>query len=526
MKAAQNANAQKRIFVSTLKMAVATFSSRVFGLVREQVTAAMFGASGLTDAFMVAYRVPNLLRDLFAEGAFSSAFVPIFTEVRLKDEEAAKRLLWSLFVVLGIITLTISGLIIIFAPQVTMWMTDDAFTADTQRYELTVMLVRLMAPFLSLVSMAALFMGALNSLKVFFVPSFAPVFFNVLMILSMLILPPYLEARGIHAIASMGIGVLVGGFAQMLFQVPMIIKQKYGWTGPLSFWNKDIKRIFNRVGIGTIGIAATQINILITTILATGAGVGAVSWLTYAFRLFQFPVGILSVSIAGSNLVHFSDAWKGGRFEEARSSLRASYILSWMTVAPAMALMFALSQETVSLIFERGRFLAADTLPTSQALTLYAWGLPFYGLYKIFAPTFYTLDKPRLPVAISIFSIAINLVFCIWATPRYGFQMLALGTSISIFINCLIQSFLLNRLLGLKFSFFINLKWLKIVLSAGATYFLVMAIKNYFPILEQPLHLKALNYFIVCAGGAFGYGAALFLMGEGQQLRRLLKRKK
>lgn len=526
MKAVQEENQKKRILFSTIKMAIATFSSRVFGLVREQVMAAMFGASGLTDAFMVAYRIPNMLRDLFAEGAFSSAFVPIFTEVRLKDEALAKRLMWSLFVVLGIVTGIIATLIIVFAPEVTALMTDEAFTQDHERFELTVTLVRIMAPFLTLVSIAALFMGALNSLKVFFVPSFAPVFFNILMILSMLILPPHLEARGLHPILSMGIGVIVGGLAQMLFQVPSLLKARYGFTGPLSFWNNDIKRIFNRVGIGTVGIAATQINVLINTILATGAGVGAVSWLTYAFRLFQFPVGILSVSIAGSNLVHFSESWKKGNKDEARKALGTSYILSWVTVAPALALMLSLSQETVSLIFERGRFLPTDTIPTAQALIFYAIGLPFYGLYKIFAPTFYSLDKPRLPVAISVVSIAINLAFCIWATPRYGFLMLALGTSISVIINCSIQAFYLIRLLDLNLSFFLNLKLLKILLAAAASFLAVMQLKVFTPMLGMALPVKALNYFLICAAGASIYALALLLMGEQQILKRLLKRKK
>ena len=176
-------------------MAVATFCSRIFGLVREQVLAFMFGASSMTDAFYVAFRIPNLLRDLFAEGAFSAAFVPTFIEAKEESAESARRLLWSLLIVLTGTTLTISGLIIYFAPEIVSVFA-PGFVGDTEKFEVTVGLTRIMAPFLCFVSIAALFMGALNSLKVFFVPALAPAFFNVTMIISMIALPTWMTSHG------------------------------------------------------------------------------------------------------------------------------------------------------------------------------------------------------------------------------------------------------------------------------------------------------------------------------------------
>ena len=207
-----NSSAKKiSLVLASAKMAVATLTSRLLGLVREQAIASVFGASGITDAFTVAYRIPNLLRDLFAEGAFSSAFVPVFTEERGKNYQSARRLLWSLFVVLLVATGVICLAIILWAPIVVDWVTDDRFTNDPDRFALTVQLTRWMAPFLTLVSLAALFMGALNSLKIFFVPALAPAFFNLVMIACVLTLPPWMEKWGLHPIFCLAVGVIGGG---------------------------------------------------------------------------------------------------------------------------------------------------------------------------------------------------------------------------------------------------------------------------------------------------------------------------
>ncbi|RLA67960.1 MAG: hypothetical protein DRQ88_01470, partial [Epsilonproteobacteria bacterium] len=268
--------AKYTVLLSSLKMASATFLSRILGLVREQVMAAIFGASGFTDAYLVAFRIPNILRDLFAEGSFSPAFVPIFIEERIKDPARARSLLWSLFVLLFFLTGTLSLLIMYFAPELTRLFA-PSFAALPQKFELTVMLLRIMSPFLVLISLAALFMGALNSLKIFFMPSIAPAFFNMVMIAAILFFPPLFEKRGLQPILSLGVGVILGGFLQMIIQLPLVIRKGYGPKGPIKPVSKLTNRIIKRIGIGTVGIAATQINVLVTTILATGTVVGAVS---------------------------------------------------------------------------------------------------------------------------------------------------------------------------------------------------------------------------------------------------------
>ena len=186
----------------------------------------------------------------------------------------------------------------------------------------------------------------------------------------------------------MGLGVLFGGVIQLVIQIPLIYYKNFRPIKPGKILSKNAKKVFGRVGIGTIGIAATQINILITTILATGTVVGAVSWLNYAFRLFQFPVGVLSVSIAGSNLVHFSESWKKGEKEKAISFLKTSYLISFLVLIPSFALLYAMAKPSIHLIFERGAFLPSDTTQSTLALKMYLLGLPFLRMLQGFRTNF------------------------------------------------------------------------------------------------------------------------------------------
>ena len=504
---------------SSLKMAVATFCSRILGLVREQVMAAYFGASGMTDAFLVAYRIPNLLRDLFAEGAFSSAFVPTFVEANQISQKESRELMWALFWLLFFITGTITLGIIIFAPEL-ISLFAPSFKADPEKFLLTVNLTRIMAPFLTFISLAALFMGALNSLKVFFIPALAPASYNVMSILSMIGLSGYLHERGYHPIYSLGIGAMLGGFMQAAVQVPLIWKKGFKPLWPQKFWTQKSKKIVKLIGPGLIGFAATQVNLLITTILATPI-VGATSWLNYSFRLFQLPVGILSVSIGNSNLVHFSEAWKKGDKEKAKSQLQQSYYLSFLTVMPALVILYCLSEEIVNVIFERGRFDRESTLMTSEALRMYALGLPFYGLYKIWVPTFYALDRQKIPVIASLFSIGFNISFCLLLTPVFGFKILALGTTLSVLVNAGFQSFVLKKDLALSWKFFLSPALLKVV---GATLGSAIVMESFLKydfytqtFLTRCFYLGA-QIFAVC----ILYVGFLIILGERQGASALL----
>ncbi len=493
-------------------MAIATFLSRILGLVREQVMAAYFGASGVTDAFLVAYRIPNLLRDLFAEGAFSSAFVPTFVEANQESQEKSRELLWALFWLLTMMTGLISIGMMIFAPEL-ISVFAPSFTKDPEKFQITVNLTRIMSPFLVFVSLAALFMGALNSLKVFFIPSLAPAFFNLASIACQLGLSGALYSWGFHPAYSLAIGVMVGGSLQMVVQLPLLYKKGFRPMWPKQFWSKRARKIVRMIGPGLVGFAATQINLLISTILATGTVVGATSWLNYSFRLFQLPVGILSVSIGNSNLVHFSEAWKKGDREGAIKFLQSSYTLSLLTVMPALAMLYALSDEMVNVIFERGRFDHASTLFTAEALRLYAIGLPFYSFYKICVPTFYALDRQKIPVIASLFSIGFNISFSLILTPIFGFKILALATTLSMLVNAGIQSVVLKKDLKLPLSFFVNARIIKIIVS---TLCAILIAENLFTseFFAQSFINRALWLGAEIMAMAAIYGILLVIMGE------------
>lgn len=517
-------SSSRKVLFSSLKMAAATLTSRVLGLVREQVMAAAFGAGAVTDAFTVAYRLPNLLRDLFAEGAFSAAFVPIFTEERLKSDAAARRLLASILIVLGFVTIGVAILMMIFAEPLVLLFTDDIFSSDPERLSLTVGLTRVMAPFLSLVSIAALFMGVLNSLKVFFVPALAPAAFNVTMIFCMLFLPSYLSAREIHPAYALAIGVIGGGFAQLLLQVPQVFMKGFSPIGPVQLWSGPAKRIVGRVGVSTLGVAATQINLLVTTILATGTQIGAVSWLSYAFRLFQFPVGILSVSLSGSTLVHFSDELKSGRRAGAVDILRSSYMLSFVLIMPAMIGLWVLAEPIVNLVFERGRFGVNDTAMTALALKYYAVGLPAYGLYKILGPVFFALDRPKVPVTISMISVFLNIIFCIALVPHYGYAVLALGTSVSMTINAGLLTVFMARELKPGLGFFINLRLMKVFVAAALMALSGFYLLPYFWTSDASLLVRSYNFLIISGLMMLIYLLILLLSGERTLLKRILRK--
>jgi putative peptidoglycan lipid II flippase len=510
------------VFRSSFIMAIATFISRILGLVREQVMAALFGASGVTDAFLVAYRIPNLLRDLFAEGAFSSAFVPTFVETNQESQQKSRELMWSLFWLLALITGIICLSIMIFAPEL-IKLFAPAFIKDSEKFTLTVNLTRIMAPFLTFVSLAALFMGVLNSLKMFFIPALAPASYNVMSILAMVGLSGILAKWGYHPIYSLGIGAMLGGFMQAAVQIPLIYKKGMKPLWPKKFWTEKSKKVVILIGPGLIGFAATQVNLLITTILATGTLTGAVSWLNYSFRLFQLPVGILSVSIGNSNLVHFSEAWKKKDEAGAKASLQTSYYLSFLTVMPALVILYCLSEEIVNLIFERGRFDRESTLRTAEALRMYALGLPFYGLYKILVPTFYALDRQRIPVIASLFSIGFNISFCLLLVPFFGFKILALGTTLSVLVNALIQSWVLKKDLHLSLGFFFSPRIFKIAASSLATAVIVEILLKV-DFYSQPLWMKIL--FVGAQIGAITalYVTFLVLLGERSGVNALLSK--
>ena len=423
-------------------------TSRILGVVREQVLASLFGAGNAMDAFNVAFRIPNLVRDLFAEGAMSAAFVPTFTRTLTTDgRERAWRLGNSVVNMLVIITGVLVILGIVFAaPLVTAFAGD--FRSVPGKLELTVLLTRIMLPFLTMVAVAAAVMGMLNSLHAFFIPALSPAMFNVATILCALTLVPVMPRFGLPGIAAIAIGTLVGGLAQVALQWPQLRREGFTWRPTLDWHDAGLRRVLVLMGPGTIGVAAMQVNVFVNTLLATGAGTGAVSWLNYAFRLMYLPIGLFGVSIATATLPAVSRHAARQDTAAVRTTIADGMSLMMMLNIPATFGLLVLAAPIVRLIFERGAFTSADTMATAAALQFYAIGLVGYSVVRIVAPTFYALGQNRIPVVVSIATMLVNAGLNIILVRTVGVRGLALGTSIAAVFNGALLLYLLRRHLG------------------------------------------------------------------------------
>ena len=425
----------------------ATLTSRILGLVRDQVLAALFGAGNDMDAFIVAFRIPNLVRDLFAEGAMSAAFVPTFTRHLTRH---GKRDAWRLGnnVVNALLLLTgIAVLVgIVFArPIVTAYA--GGYAAVPGKLDLTIRLTRVMLPFLTMVAIAAAMMGMLNSLHHYFVPALAPAMFNVATIVCAFALVPLMPAIGLPRIMAIAIAALVGGVGQVAVQWRPLRREGFAYEPYLNWRDPGLRQVLLLMGPGTIGLAATQVNIFVNTLLATSQGTGAVSWLTYAFRLMYLPIGLFGVSIGTAVLPAVSRHAAIDDVDGVRATVSRGIAMMLMFNIPATFGLLALATPIVRLLFERGHFLPSDTMQTAAALRFYALGLVGYSTVRIASPTFYALRRSRVPVVVSVCTIAVNVILSVALVRVMGFRGLALGTSVAALANGLLLAWLLRKAL-------------------------------------------------------------------------------
>jgi putative peptidoglycan lipid II flippase len=423
-------------------------TSRILGVVREQVFAALFGASNAMDAYNVAFRIPNLVRDLFAEGAMSSAFVPTFTRRLTTDgRESAWRL--GNYVINGLILIT-TGIVvlgIVFAdPLVNLFAA--AYRSVPGKFELTVFLTRLTLPFLTFVALAAAFMGMLNALHRFFIPALSPAMFNVATIASALVLVPFMPSLGLPPIAAIAIGSLVGGAGQVALQWPALRREGFRYRPILDWHDESLRRVLVLMGPGTLGLAATQINVFVNTVLATGEGTGAVSWLNYAFRLMYLPIGLFGISIATATLPAISRHWALNDEAAARRTVADGLSLMLMLNVPATVGLIVLATPIVRVLFERSAFTPADTAATAAALQFYAIGLVGYSVVRITSPVFYALGQSRIPVMVSVATVLLNVLLNVVLVRVMGYRGLAFGTSIAAMCNAALLMFFLRGRLG------------------------------------------------------------------------------
>ncbi len=426
----------------------ATLTSRLLGLVRDTALAFLFGAGNAMDAFNVAFRIPNLMRDLFAEGAVSAAFVPTFTKrLTLHGKAAAWHIGNQLVNALLIVTGTLVVLGIVFADPLTRLLAGD-YAEVPGKLELTVSLTRIMLPFLTLVALAAAMMGMLNSLERFFTPALSPAMFNVGVIGSAILLVPIMPRFGLQPITGIAIGAIVGGVGQIALQLRPLYREGYRYRLGVNPSDPGLREMLSLIGPGTLAGAAAQINLLVNMVLATGEGTGAVSWLSYAFRVMYLPIGIFGVSIATATLPVVSRHAAQEQLSDIRQTVSNALRLLLILNIPALVGLMVLAEPIVGLIFERGSFTSDDTLSTAAALWFYAPGLLGYSTVRIAVPCFYALGSSVTPTAVSIFSVVFNIVLNLILVRIMGFRGLALGASIAVMANAAILLFLLRRRIG------------------------------------------------------------------------------
>jgi putative peptidoglycan lipid II flippase len=421
---------------SSASVSVAVLASRVLGVVRESLLAAAFGAGWLTDAYLVAFRIPNLLRDLFAEGALSSAFVPTFTEAmanggRERAYQLANRVVSALLLVTGGLTL----LGIVFAQPVVTLISRD-FGGNTAKLLEATALAQVMMPILLLVSVSAAWMGMLNAQQRYLAPAFAPALFNVTSIVCGVgIFVAKIEPR--RGILLWAISTTLSGLVQALVQLPSLWRLGYRPRFTLAGVWRDpgLRRILRLMGPAVVGLAAVNVNVFVNTQFAASLGDGPVSYLSYAFRLFYLPIGIFGVALATVTTARASaDAARGDRaalIDRVGEGTRAV----WMLALPSAVGLIVLAEPVVAVLFQRGRFGAAAAAATVPVVRAYMLGVLPYSLVKVMSPAFYAVDRPRVPMLASILAVAANVTFNALTYRQLGTAGLALGTTLAAMIN-------------------------------------------------------------------------------------------
>lgn len=444
----QPASSTGKIARSAGAVSIAVMCSRVLGLIREQVFAGMFGAGFAIDAFVVAFRIPNLLRDLFAEGALSAAFVTVFTDYSTnRGEEATWRLAGNvlMFFTLIISLLTLIG--IYFATPIVNLLAPD-FTAITGKTALTVHLTRIMFPFLLFVSLAAVVMGMLNTKGRFFVPAMSSTYFNLGSIVGGLSLAWLLPKFGQPAIAGMAWGTLIGGALQFLVQLPTLRKVGFRLRLNCNFTDPGLRRILVLMLPATIGLSATQINVFVNTNFASSCVQGSVSWLNYAFRLVQLPIGVFGVALSIAVMPVLAKQAAQHNMAELKQTFISSLVLVFALAIPATAGLMLLAEPIIRLIFQHGVFTAHDTLQTASALSFYAIGLFAYSAIKVMVPVFYAIGDTKYPVIGSFLGVGANVLTILLVIGVLQHRGIALSTSLAIILNFLFLSVVLYRKLN------------------------------------------------------------------------------
>ena len=434
-------NMTSRLVKSTLTTGSMTLISRISGLLRDVVFANFIGASLVADAFYVAFRIPNFFRRIFAEGAFSQAFVPVLSEYRNKTDEAAIRLFIShvsaslglilfLTVVAGMLGAT--GIVTVLAP---------GFLDQPEKFSTTVTMLRITFPYLLFISLVAMSAGVMNAYHKFAVPAFTPVLLNLCMIASALILAPLMDGSAM----ALAWGVLIAGIVQLFYQLPTLKKMNLLVMPRLDIQDKGVRKVGKLMIPAIIGSSAAQISLLVNTILASFLVTGSVSWLYYSDRLMEFPLGIFGIALATVILPALSDTHHSKTKEEFSALL--DWALRWVALIglPASVALVILSDALVATLFQYGEFTAWDVEMASKSLIAFSIGLPGLIIIKVLAPGFFARQDTQTPARIAVIAVVVNILVSLILIRPLAHVGLALAVTVSAYVNSGLLYYILRK---------------------------------------------------------------------------------
>jgi putative peptidoglycan lipid II flippase len=430
---------KRQIVRATGIISLATFISRILGLIRDMIISGYFGTGMATDAFFIAFTIPNLLRRLLGEGSLTVSFIPVYTEYLIRQPQEAPKVvhITGSAIACLLFTLTISGIIL------TPWIIKfQAFGwKDPSLIKLTILLTRICFPYLFFIGLVALAMGVLNSHRHFAAPALAPTLLNISMIASVLFLAPWINPP----ILTLAVGVFIGGLTQFLLQLPFLKAQGITFKMDIDFRHPALRRIAIMMAPMMVGIAAFQFNQVVNRFLASFLPQGSISYLYYADRIFEFPLGLFAIALGVAVLPTFSRLVAEGRMEEFKEEVNFSLRVIVLITLPAMVGMIILRVPILNLIFQHGAFTYHSTIMSAQALLYYSFSIWAYGGINVLSRAFFSLKDAKTPVKIALVSLVANFLLGIILMHPLRHGGLALANSLSAILNVTLLAFYFHR---------------------------------------------------------------------------------
>lgn len=504
------ASVPQKLFKSTTIVAMMTMLSRVVGFVRDVVLAQIFGAGAAFDAYVIAFKIPNFLRRLFAEGAFSQAFVPIMSEFRAQQpHESVQEFVNRIAGTLGLIVMLVVVVAEILAPILVMIFA-PGFMKDPMRYALATHMLRITFPYLILISLTAFAGAMLNTCNRFAVPAFTPVILNLALVFVAWFWAPH-AAEPIYVLAW---GVLIGGVLQLAIQLPFLRRENILPIPKLGFHHPGVRRVMKLMVPALFGVSIAQMSLLIDNFFASFLPAGSISWLYYSDRLTYLPLGVVAVALATVVLPNLSRQHSTQSVEQFSATVDWALRIALLVGLPAALGLFVLAGPILATLIHYGKFNTFDVMMTRQSLMAFALGLPAFMLIKVLASAFYSRQNIKTPVKIAACALAVNLVFNVILIKPFAHAGLAMSTSIASWVNGIVLLILLLR----EKIFIVQARWmiflirivLAIVVMSGLIYWLAGDLNQWLTWDTWP---RAWHLAVIIAGGLLSYCAVLLLSG-------------